>query len=179
VKLLSGTRAAIKREDSRAIVSTAGMPNSKLRGSVPLTTYLASMYRANGRKKFDLISVHPYAKDTGSAKSILKSVRSVMSKYGDSSKRIAVTELGWASSGPKSSPYVMTKSGQASRLGSCLKMLTGSTGTAYRVMGIIVFSFQDRSLRPGELDWWGPHTGLFDVTGKPKPAWAQFKKYAK
>jgi hypothetical protein len=41
----------------------------------------------------------------------------------------------------------------------------------------MVFGLQDRPYTASERPWWGPHVGLFDVAGHPKPAWNTFVSF--
>ena len=48
----------------------------------------------------------------------------------------------------------------------------------YHLRGMIWFSLRDRRPDRGRKDWWVLHTGLFDLGGRPKPAWRAFARVA-
>jgi hypothetical protein len=80
--------------------------------------------------------------------------------------------MGWATGGP---PGYFTTSlkGQAKLLKAAFKALL-RTRRELNLGTVIWFQWRDRKLNPGEADWWEPHTGLFTLRGKPKPAWRAY-----
>ena len=91
-------------------------------------------------------------------------------------KQIWITEVGWASAGPKNQyPLVRSKKGQAKMLSQSLSAMANERG-ALRLGLLVWFSWRDRPVEQGEDDWWGPHTGLFQTGGTSKPAWKAFVK---
>ena len=80
-----------------------------------------------------------------------------------------MTEVGWATGGPHG-PFRATKARQAELIRTLVRRLR-ARASADRIGAVYLFSLQDRRTRPGEKSWFGPHTGLFDLQGRPKPAW--------
>jgi hypothetical protein len=81
--------------------------------------------------------------------------------------------MGWATGGRTSrrtAAYTTTPAGQASRLTKTFRALIRAR-KRLRVGMMVWFSWRDRLPLAGERDWWGLHTGLFDVAGNAKPAW--------
>ena len=173
-RFLARTRTAIKRADRRAKVVLAGLPET--RTGVPMSRFLPALYRAGARRSFDAVAVHAYARNHRGAMAIVRRARAITRAHGDGRKPIWVTEMGWATGGPVSRntrAYRTSASGQASRVSSTL----AAFARARRRLGIglvVWFSLQDRQPGGGERDWWGLHTGLFDVNGNAKPGWYAF-----
>jgi polysaccharide biosynthesis protein PslG len=166
-RFLRPVRRTIKRANRRAKVVLAGLPES--RSGVPMLRYLSQLYGGGARRAFDVVALHPYARDHRGVEGALVRVRRLMRRRGDRRKPIWLTELGWASAGPRG-PFVAGVAGQASRLERTYRMLIRKR-RRYGVQRTVWFSFRDRPLSAGERDWWAPHTGLFDTAGNPKPAW--------
>jgi hypothetical protein len=170
-RFLARTRRAVKRADKRAKVVLAGLPETRL--GVPMRQFLPALYRAGARPLFDAVAVHGYARNHRGALRVVRRARSIMRLYGDGQKQLLVTEMGWATGGPVSRntrAYRTTRAGQATRVSKTLHAFA----RARRRLGIglvVWFSLQDRRPVSGERNWWGLHTGLFEVDGSPKPAW--------
>jgi hypothetical protein len=171
--MLRLARRTIKREDRRARIVLGGLPESRL--GIPMISYLESLYRAGGRKLFDVLAIHPYAAGAAGVEGALIRARRTMARHGDPRKPIAVTELGWATGGP-SGAFTTSEAGQAAKLRATFRMLIRRRAR-YRVNMAVWFSLRDRALGQDERDWWAPHTGLFDVNGRPKRAWATFTSF--
>lgn len=168
VKLVRGTRERLRKVDSAAQIVLAGLPDSR-RGT-PSLTYLRSIYAQRGsRSWFDVVALHPYSRDASGVLVALNRVRAHMNGQKDRKTPIWVTEVGWAASGP-SSPFTTTKSGQSRRVAALYRMLTNARERL--VLGrVLLFGLQDRAYGVKERPWWGPKVGMFDVYGRPKPAW--------
>jgi hypothetical protein len=175
--LLKASHRTIKRVDPRAAIVLAGLPPARL-GVAPLR-YLSSLYRIRGIKRyFDVAAVHPYAKNESRVVASVRGFGTVMRRYRDSRTRVWVTEVGWATGGPRNI-FRTTERLQASRLDSLVRRLRRRSRGMPSIGRIIWFTFRDRALKVGERDWWAPHTGLFDRQGRAKPAWRVFARHAK
>jgi len=171
LRLVKLTRARLRAVDSKATIVLAGLPES--RAGTPMLAYVQAIYRQPGaRSLFDAVALHPYADDAPAVMYALDSVRAYMNGHGDRHTPIWVTEVGWATGGPRS-PFTTTRAGQAARVGRTLRALIAARGRL-RLERVTLFGLQDRSYRANEEPWWGPRTGLFDVAGRPKPAWRTF-----
>ena len=179
-KLLEATSKAIKAEDPGAEVMLGGMwgPQSATKVVLPLRNYLKRLYAIKGiEKSFDSIGVHPYAANERGSLQQLENVRRAAVRAGDRKVRMWVTELGWASSGPKKNPYVKGRKSQAKLLGKALGSFERKRGHL-RLDGVYWYSWRDKP--GGELicDWCG-YAGLRDVDGTAKPAWKAFSRVAR
>jgi hypothetical protein len=140
---------------------------------VPQQTYFKRLYKVKGfRGAVSVIAVHAYAEDYRGVLGAVQRTRDVMSSHGDSTKPIWVTEVGWATGGEER-PWVTTRKGQAKQL-----HLTGLAllhrKKSWHLRGMVWFSWRDT----GDKQHWGTNTGVFDVDGKPKPAWGEFADLA-
>lgn len=172
-RLLARVGRAIRHLDPGADVVTAGIPNSRL--GMPFYQFVQGMYRAGARGAFDTLAIHPYAGDSAGVTAAVNDARQLMDSNGDSSAHIWITELGWADSGPPSS-FTVGPMGQASRIRSTLDSLVSLRGQD-RIRGVIYFGWRDGApYAPTFKDFWGLHTGLVTLDGRPKPALRAFAK---
>ncbi len=180
VRFLKLTRKTLKRQDRGAKIVLAGIPDTRVKRSVRMIPFLQRIYRARGRKAFDVMAVHPYAKRPRDVITAVRKARAVMRRYRDSRKQIWVTEIGWATAGKVSRhtrPFKTSKKGQASRLKQSFRALL-KVRRRYRVGMGVWFALSDRARYRGERDWWAIHTGLFDRRGRAKLAWKALAKVA-
>jgi hypothetical protein len=170
-QLLSRVARSIRHLDPGADVVTAGIPNSRL--GIPFDDFVQGMYKAGARGSFDTLAIHPYARDAAGVVEAVTSARRLMNEDGDRDSHIWVTELGWADSGPSSS-FTVGATGQARRIDSVLKMLV-ALRTQERLNGLVYFGWRDGApYAPTFKDFWGLHTGLLTLKGRPKPALRAF-----
>jgi hypothetical protein len=174
VSLLRETRRALRRVDRRATLVLGGLVNRSW-------VALESVYRAGGRRLFDVVAVHPFSRGPGHVVAILRLVRGVMARRGDRQKPIWVTELSWpAAKGRTTLDYGfnVTPTAQGRLLRSTLAQLAR----------------QRRRLRIGTVLWYtwlsydrGPepfsYAGLrrLDATGRAvdRPAARAFRTFAR
>lgn len=120
VKLLRAAHTAIKAADRGAKIVLAGLPNYSWR-------YLASIYKFKGvRRLFDVVAVHPYTATPAGAVTILKKVRAVMNRHGDSKKPMMATELSWPAAKGKAHTNFensTTVAGQATKVSQAVRLL--------------------------------------------------------
>ena len=165
---------AIEQVDRGAHILTAGLPASRLRGSVPLERYLRSMYRAGARKTFDSLAINPYAKDHRQMRKLLRSIRRLMNRHGDRRGSIWVTEVGWGDRGLKHR-FIVGARGQAKRIRSAFAVVRKER-RRLRLRGVVYYSWRDLPRYPPRFkDLWGLHTGLLRLNGEFKPAYYAFK----
>lgn len=176
VRLLEVGSKALKGVDRRAEVVTAGLPNSLLRNAVPLTRYLEGMYRTRGAKKgFDTLAINSYARNDRELIRLLTGVRRIMNRHGDRRTRIWVTEIGWATQGPRSRFNVGMR-GQASRIKRSVRAIARYR-KRLRLRGFVYYSLRDRRPYPPLYgQQWGLHTGLLTLGASPKPGFNVFKR---
>ncbi|MBS1868986.1 MAG: hypothetical protein JSS99_04935 [Actinobacteria bacterium] len=171
LELVRAVRGPIRHVDPRARIALAGLPES--RGGMPIARFLGRLYDVRGASRlFEVVAVNPYARDERGVVGAVRRVRAIMDRHRDRRTPIIVTEIGWATGGPPG-PFRTSLRAQAS-------LLTRSYASVLRlrkrcrVETVVWFSWRDRALYAGEHDWWAPHTGLFTLAGKAKPAWRAF-----
>jgi hypothetical protein len=178
VSMLKTVGRAIKRVDRRAEIVTAGLPPSKLRRAIRLTTFIRQMYRAGARRYFDTMAINSYARNSRELSRLLRSIRRLMNRYRDRRARIWVTEMGWGDRGPRNR-FIVGARGQASRISSSLRYIRRAR-RRLRLRGFVYFSWRDgRPYPPFFKDLWGLHTGLLTVGGSRKRAYASFQRAAR
>ena len=170
MRLVRLTRARVRAIDPKATIVLAGLPDSG-RGT-RLLDYVRAIYAQPGaRTLFDAVALNPYSPDARGVLQKLDDVRALMDRRGDRGTPIWVTEIGWATGAR--SPFSTTRRGQAAKLHRTFQTLIAARGRL-RLERLSVFSLQDRPYLDSEKPWWGPRTGLFDMAGRPKPAWRAF-----
>jgi hypothetical protein len=178
VAFLKLSRKTIRRADRHGKVVLAGIANT--RHGVSYTRFITGVYRAGGKRYFDVMAVHPYASTPRGVLKVVKRTRAIMRRYGDSRTSVWVTEIGWATGGKVSRGTRRFKTslrGQAKRLRSTYRLLLRARGR-YRIGMGVWFAWRDRTPDPGERNWWAINTGLFTRAGAPKPAWLAYAKVA-
>ena len=169
--MLRTVGAAIKGADPSAEILPAAISQSNL--GIPMLTYIQGMYSAGARGSFDSLAVNPYAPAADQVYELLLEVRRIAARNGDLATPIRVTELGWATAGPPS-PFRVGYDGQAElirRTWAALVRYRGILG----LRGLVYFSWRDIPpyLSPFQ-DYFGLHTGLLELDGRPKPGLGAF-----
>jgi hypothetical protein len=170
VALLRVFSRGINRADPAAKIVLAGLfrrPN--LRNGVPLKRYLPAIYRHGGKRLFDAVSVHPYAKTPRVALDSLRETRRIMSQFKDRRARLWITEIGWATGGNPPTPLTVSPVRQADYLRRTYRLMAANR-KRLRIDGVVWYSWRDA---PGGGIWIA-HTGLFTADLSPKPAWSAF-----
>jgi hypothetical protein len=173
--LLELIHGAIKEAEPSAMVVLAGMPERREGNAIPVTRYLARLYRVPGaRSLFDAAAAHPYAKTVARVERKLDRLRAVMRRNGDGRKPLFITELGWASDGPPGNPLVKDPATQARLVREMLAALR-ERRDRYRLDTVTWFRWRDDpEACPNQPTCWGENAGLFTAGGAPKPAWEAF-----
>ena len=107
----------------------------------------------------------------GTEEDKLKSVRKILDASGQGDRGIWVTPIGWASDRKSSTTMSVGTAGQKKRLKQSLRLVRDRFG----IDGVFWSRWRDGS---GGCGWCG-HSGLLSRSGKPKPAWAAYKKFLK
>ncbi len=179
VSLLHLGHDAIKAADPGAKIVTAGLPETRL--GIPMSKFLRQMYKAGARPYFDSLAIQPYGRDQRGVVGAVVRSRRIMRHYGDSRKRLRVTEFGWATAGKVSGgtrAFKTSLRGQATRLKKTYRILIRRRHR-YHLDGAYWFSLHDRRRHRGERNWWGINTGLIRASGRSKPAWRTLVRLAR
>jgi hypothetical protein len=173
VKLLRAARAPLKRADPRARLVLAGLTNDSWNA-------LARIYRAGGRRYFDVAALHPYTRKVNGLVKILAFARYWMRRFHDGRKPIAVTELSWPSSADKVHRIgfnEVTEQQQARRVAAAYKLLAKHR-KHFRIAGVYWYTW----LSMDRGDYYFDYSGLRKMTRdgiRSKPAFGAFKRVAR
>jgi len=176
VALLRASHRAIKRRDRGAKVVLAGLTGESWKE-------LPKIYRAGGRRYFDIAALHPYTRVPKGAVEIAKRARRSMRAAGDRRKPIWLTEASWPAA-----------RGRIRLTADEQRLVTDDAGMARRVTSVYrLMASQRRRLRVQKVFWytWASEykdDGLFDFGGlgvfrdgryTPKPALRAFVRSAR
>ena len=95
-----------------------------------------------------------------------------MAAAGDGGKPLLVSELGVASDSPLPTAFDWGSKGQATFLRRAYGMLLRA-GSRWHIAGVDWYAWQDMAAADPHCVFC-EHAGLFDPSGKPKPAWRAF-----
>jgi polysaccharide biosynthesis protein PslG len=166
--LLRAANAGIHSADRSATVLTAGLVgNPNIRNGIRMVKYLGKLYEIGCRKLFDAVSVHPYTRTPRKALGTLEDARRVMNEHKDKRARLWITEVGWATSGERTSLTVGRK--RQARYLRQMFMLAARSRKRDHIGGVVWFSFKDQ-----QNPLWFYRTGMFTVDGRAKPSWKAF-----
>jgi hypothetical protein len=172
VPFLKRVRRAILDEDAAAKIVLAGMP--EFHQEYPCSEYLRDLYEIKGvRRLFDTVAVNTYMRRTKGLETVLRRLRTLMNKNGDRDKDIWISEMGWASAGPKRNEAVTDIKGQAENLKKGFRLLK-RRDERYGLSAATWYTLQDHEQDPRNRDVFWYHTGLFALDGSPKPSWFAF-----
>jgi hypothetical protein len=168
VDLLRAFDNGIEAGDPTANVVLAGLFRTpRIKHGIPLDRYLPGIYRHGGKGLFDAVAVHPYATTPREALDAVRDVRRIMSQFKDKKAPIWITEVGWATGGPRT-PLTVTRRRQAAYLRQTFGLMSRFR-LRFKIAGVIWYSLRDL---PGGV--WFNHTGLFTQDFAPKPSWNAF-----
>ena len=172
-RLLRVAARAIRGEDPAAVIVAAAV--APVEGGTLPWVYLGRLYRVPGVKRsFDVLGLNPYASSLWSLEFQIRAARRAMAVGGDSSTPLEVTEFGVASDGSRISPMVKTPVQQAAFLRRAYGLLLENR-RRWRLSGAAWFTWRDGlSVDPHCV--FCQHAGLFDASGKAKPAWTAYRR---
>ena len=170
-RLLAAAKRALKAVDPHAEVVSAGLAESRL--GMPFEQFVRELYEAGAADSLDTFALHPYAADPDAALRAVERTRDLLEGLDDDAPPIWVTELGWASGGPRS-PFTVGEREQAAHIRSVLADLV-QRRPELGVRGVVYFNWRDAPPYPGGQDFFGLHTGLLRRDGTPKPAFRSFR----
>ena len=166
----------MKRADRNAEIVSAGIPDSRL-SNPNVWIWLERFYEADGGKWIDSLAFHPYARTAKDVFGKLRTVRELMARHGERRAGLWMTEIGWATSGPKSQ-YTLSESKAAYEIGSLFRRFAKNR-RELRLRGMTYYTWRDKEPYPPRyLDIWGLHAGLHEVDGDRKRTYYAFKRAA-
>jgi hypothetical protein len=123
-RLLKRAYVAVKKEDPLAPVVSAGLSPTNGDGikAVDDRLFLEAMYAAGAAAFFDVLGAHPYgfahppddphAAHTGLNLNRILDLRALMEGYGDQTKPVWITELGWTTQSPVDQAWLTVSRGE-------------------------------------------------------------------
>jgi polysaccharide biosynthesis protein PslG len=174
-ELLEGSARTIRAADPGATVIAAGV--APVEGGISPWSFLRRLYRQPGvRGAFDVLALHPYAPHVAWVADEIRFVRKLMAEAGDAHTPLQLTEIGVASGGDRSDAFDLGRHGQASYLRRVLALALRNRGR-WHLSGLDWFTWRDASGADPHCGFC-QHSGLFDPSGEPKPAWSAFRAAA-
>ena len=171
VKLLRESHDQLRSSDRSAIVVLAGLSNFSWRS-------LRKIYRAGGRRVFDVAAFHPFTARVEGVIEIIRRSRAVMRRSGDSSKPLMVSEVSWSSGKGLATlnyGWETTEQGQARRVAEVITALA-ERRSAYGIQSFAWATWLSPEIgSPYSFDY----SGLNRMsTGVPvaKPALSSYRK---
>jgi hypothetical protein len=175
-EMLKAVAPYIRAADPNAEIVSAGVPNSFLRGAVPMTDYLEGMYAAGAQDAFDTLGLHIYCETPACSIGLVESARSIMNAHGDEGAPIWVTEMGWASAG-RPYRFVTDLEGQAANIDELMGELV-ARHEELGVRGLVQYMWHDLSPQTNSTDSHWNHVGLTYLDYTHKPAWNVYQSHA-
>lgn len=177
-KLLRVSAARIRQVDPTARIVTGGLYGKPPPGHGPSAArFLDRLYRFRGtRRAFDILAVHPYARNAVASLRRTARVRKVLNRHGNRGRRMSITELGWGSD-DLTGFGLGTTDAQAYELGLAYSMYLDRRRWL-RLNSIYWFSWSDMPPESGTCAFCF-NTGILDVRGDPKPAWHEMLTFTK
>ncbi len=175
-RFVKASSGVINRVDRKATIVLGGMPEKSLRG-MSSKKFLTRFYKVKGiKKKFDVVALHPFAKNARGTKGALIRLRDLLRRVGDRRQVIWITEIGYATHGPKGQFLVTTEKGQARKTQSTLSFLK-KNHKRYNVGTVDWFRWRDEATYAQNTGHWWDYAGLYRKDGTPKPACHRYRRF--
>jgi|tagenome__1003787_1003787.scaffolds.fasta_scaffold20912552_4 hypothetical protein len=178
-RLLKVAAKAIHKQDKRAEIVTAGLPESLIKHAIQAHRYIPQLYRAGAKKWFTTLAINPYSHSARGVYAIVKRTRRIMLKRHDRAGKLWITEVGWATGGPRKQRFNLGRKGQAKQLKILLPKLYHAR-KRLKIRGVVWYGWQDLPPYPPRFDktQWGLYTGLRTLKGRAKPSYKVFARLA-
>ncbi|GEM_PF-4386837 len=168
VEYLTVAYLALKQADPNNQVLIGGFAGNGVNGLDPKTPgskdrALQQLYEAGGKPYFDIMSIHGFVGAPNQMEDKIAACYSEMAKYGDASKRLWITELGYSTFGNAPSALM----DQAVRVRSVYSALMMHP----RVDKVFWYNFRCRSYD----DNYTNNLGMVNIDFSPRPAYDTLK----
>ena len=174
-RFVKTTTATVRGVDQRAAIVLAGMPEQGKNGMLS-TRFLRQFYSVKGiRRSFNAVAIHPYAVNHRGVKGYLIRLRDTLRDLGDARRSVWITEVGWATSGPRDAFTVTTERGQAERLRKTFEMIKANR-RRFNIGTVQWFRWRDKAVY-GRTQLWQDYAGLYRRDGTPKPSCNAFARF--
>ena len=174
-RFLKATTAGVRSIDANATIVLGGMPERTSRG-MNAEKFLRGLYSVKRiESKFDVVALHPYAENARGVKGALIRMRDMFKRVGDPRQVLWLTEVGYASSGPKGHFLVNSEQGQAQKLESTLQLIRKNR-KRYKVGTVHWYNWRDTAAYSDGEQWFA-YAGLYRKGGSPKPACNAYARF--
>jgi hypothetical protein len=179
-QVLALASEAIRRSGVDVKVGLPGVFNTPnaAEGGIAMPRYYEQLYRVpNIREHFDYAAIHPYARTLSEVRHQVETLRAIMDRHGDRGTKIIVSELGWASNGPRGHVITSTPRGQVSLMRRSFRLMRRHRA-AWGIFGVNWYSWRDVPAREAicqECPW----TGLLGVDYSKKASFRAFKRFTR
>lgn len=174
-RLLGTAARAIRAVDPGARIVAAGL--APVEGGMLPWEFLRRLLAVPGAsRQFDIAAVHPYSSRLRDVALQVRLARQAMAGSGNARMPLLVSELGVASDSQLPTSFNRGRVGQARFLRGAYGLLLQNR-RRWHISGVDWYAWQDM---PGP----DPHcvfceyAGLFDPSGRPKPAWQALRQVA-
>jgi hypothetical protein len=176
-RMLCAASRQIKAVDPRAEIVTAGLPKSHIHSSIWPSRYVPRMMRAGARGCFDTVALNAYAPTGRGVVRLVSGFRRLLNRLHARNVGLRVTEFGWADHAPEHprGAYTAGADRQGRFISQALKGLWKAR-KRLKLRGAVYYAWRDQRVFAGGKNFWGLHTGLYRVNGKPKPALRAFRR---
>jgi hypothetical protein len=177
--ILRRTASAIRSEDGDAEIVSAGLVGKRSsKGIEAPGEYLDEFYAVPDiGDSFDGIAVHPYDPKIGGTLDRVEAVLEAARRAEDEEVGLWVTEIGWASAGPRSQILVKTPREQARLLRRTYKRFFAHK-QAWDLRGVYWYAWRDTPRRDAVCRWC-PASGLRKIGGQEKPAFRALRRVSR
>jgi hypothetical protein len=176
-KLLQISHDAITSVDPRAQIVLAGVPGYATKGGLDAWKFLGELFRVPGvNSDFDVVSLHPYARDVGQLQTEIEKVRTAMKENGDGDKPLWITELGWGSDPPDRFGFNKGTDGQEQLLTQSFTLLLRERA-AWNIGRVYWFEWRDPPPSAQVGCSFCTSAGLLQNSRQPKPAYDAFTHF--
>lgn len=175
-KFVKGTAGSIRGPATRSTLVLGGLPEQSPDG-MNSNVFLRRMYRVNRvRSRFDVVALHPYSRNALGTKGALIRLRETLRDLRDRRRAVWVTEVGYATDGPKRYFSVTTEKGQADKFQSTFRMFR-SNRDRFNLGSVYWYGFRDLATYAQNTGNWTHYVGLYRKDGTPKPSCARYKRF--
>jgi hypothetical protein len=173
-RLVGISHDAIKSKQPAAKIVLAGMPGN---GDVAASDFLNQLYNqvAGIKSKFDVASLHPYAKDISHQRNHIEKFRTVMRNHQDAATELWLTEAAWGSAPPDQFGINKGLQGQADFLERTFNLVLNNR-KAWNVQRLMWYHWRDPKNNQASCSFCAS-AGLLKPDRTRKPSYYAFKAF--
>lgn len=175
-RLLDISSKAIEAGGGGAKIVTGGMTERRSKQETTASRFFRLLFRIQGvRRDVDAVGIHPYAENPRLVAGVIRRLRATVDRYYEGAP-LWITEVGWGTAGQVGHILVKGENTQANYLRRTFGAILKSSQET-NIDAALWYSFRD--LRPPSRPLtWDAHAGLFETSGRKKPAWNAFAHLA-